>query len=259
MPDPKNILITGASSGIGEALAHDYAAPGVFLALGGRNAERLEKVANVCRLKGAEIETKTIDVTDAEGVRAWIEGVDGAHPLDLVVANAGVSGGRGVGGEGHEGATRIFQTNIQGTVNTVMPALERMVERPMPKHGLRGQIAIVSSLASFRGVPGAPAYGASKGAARLWGEALRGEMHKERIGVTVICPGFIRTRMTANNKFYMPMLMTADRAARIIRRGIGKDRSRVAFPFPLYFLVWFLGSLAPRFTDWMVRKSPKKE
>jgi short-subunit dehydrogenase len=137
-------------------------------------------------------------------------------------------------------------------IHTVHPAAERMRARK------RGQIAIMSSLAGFRGMPGAPAYSASKAASRSYGEALRGRLHRHNVGVTVICPGFIRTPMTDVNGFRMPLLMDADRAARLIRRGLARNRARIAFPSRLYALAWLLGVLPPSWTDPVLRRMPEK-
>ena len=122
-----------------------------------------------------------------------------------------------------------------------------------------GQIAIVSSLASFRGFPGAPAYSASKAAVRVWGEALRARHREDGIAVSVICPGFVVSRMTDRNLFPMPLLMTADRAARIIRRGLARNRGRIAFPWPTYFVSWLLGVLPPFLGDRLLKDAPRKE
>ena len=108
----------------------------------------------------------------------------------------------------------------------------------------RGQIAIVSSLAGYRGFPGAPAYSASKAAVKAWGEGLRGQLHRDGIEVSVICPGYVTTRMTAGNKFPMPMLMTAERAAGIIRRGLERNRGLIAFPLLMHWIAWMIGSAA---------------
>lgn len=252
VPEPGHILITGASSGIGAALAREYAATGRRLALTGRDAGRLAAVAEACRAQGAEVATQCLDVTEAAPLAAWIAAEDEARPLDLVIANAGISGGTGRGGESEAQARHIFQINVDGVLNTVQPALARMRPRG------RGQIALMSSLASFRGFPGAPAYCASKAAVRVWGEALRGELLHEGIGVSVICPGFVASPMTAVNDFRMPFLMPADRAARIIRRGLARNRARIAFPFPTYFSAWLLGGLSPALTDRLLARLPAK-
>ncbi len=250
--DPTNILITGASSGIGAALAKAYAAPGVRLALSGRNEARLTMVAGLCRGGGAEVTTALRDVTDAEAMAGWIAEVDQERPLDLVIANAGISAGTADGGEDRAQSAAVFAVNLDGVRNTVLPAIEAMQARG------RGQIAIMSSLAAFRGFPGAPAYCASKAAVRIWGEALRGHLAGDGVGVSVICPGFVRSRMTEVNDFPMPFLMDAERAAVIIRRGLARNRGRIAFPWPTYFWAWLLGVLPTALTDRLLRKMPKK-
>lgn len=249
---PKSILITGASSGIGEALALEYAAAGVRLALSGRSEKRLTRVADACRAKAATVDTIALNVADEHAMRQWIERVDSQAPLDLVIANAGISGGTSDGGEADAQARRIFAINVTGVLNTVLPVIPGMRGRRA------GQIAIMSSAASFRGFPGAPAYSASKAAVRAYGEALRGSLQADGIKVSVICPGFVRSRITRVNKFKMPLLMDADRAARIIRRGLAADKSRIAFPFPTYFTAWLAGTLPPSLTDPFFRNLPEK-
>ncbi|BBK37024.1 short-chain dehydrogenase [Allostella sp. ATCC 35155] len=246
------ILITGASSGIGAALALAYARPGATLALGGRDRERLAAVSAACRQRGATVATALVDVTDAAATAGWIAEADDRLPLDLVVANAGISAGTGDGGESEAQARRIFAVNLDGVLNTIHPAVARMRPRR------RGQIAIMSSLAGFRGFPGAPAYCGSKAAVRVLGEALRGELARDRIGVSVICPGYVESPMTAVNRFPMPLLMPADRAARIIRRGLDRNRARIAFPWPVYALVRLLAGLPVAWTDPILRRLPAK-
>lgn len=252
MHDPRSILITGASSGIGEALALAYARPGVFLALLGRDAVRLGTVAARCRQAGAEVDTATVDVTDAADLAACMTAVDSRQPLDLIVANAGISGGTARGHESLDQARAIFAVNVDGVVNTVMPLIGPMTRRR------RGQIAIMSSLASFRGFPGAPAYCASKAAVRVWGEALRGDLAPHGVEVSVICPGFVVSRMTAANDFHMPLLMPVERAARIIVRGLARNRSRIAFPWRLYAGSWLLAALPSVLADPILQRAPRK-
>ncbi len=249
---PNSILITGASSGIGEALALEYAGAGVRLALSGRSEKRLARVADACRAKAATVDTIALDVGDEHAMRQWIERADAQAPLDLVIANAGISGGTSGGGEADAQARRIFDINVTGVLNTVLPAIPGMRGRGA------GQIAIMSSAASFRGFPGAPAYSASKAAVRAYGEALRGSLRPDGIKVSVICPGFVRSRITRVNKFRMPLLMDADRAARIIRRGLAADKGRIAFPFPTYLTAWLAGTLPPSLTDPFFRNLPEK-
>ena len=252
MQNPAAIVITGASSGIGAALALAYAAPGVTLALTGRNAARLADVGAKCRAAGAVTEEGILDVTDAKAMKIWLRDFNARHPVDLLIANAGISAGTGGGGEPAAQARAIFAVNLDGVLNTVQPLLSPMRKRR------RGQIAIMSSLASFRGFPGAPAYCASKAAVRFWGEALRGDLWQSGLRVSVICPGYIVSNMTAANNFYMPMLMSAEQAAGIMKRGLEKGRARIAFPWPLYFLVWLIGALPPSWIDGLMRRLPKK-
>ncbi len=252
MKIPKNILITGASSGIGAALAIEYAHFGNNLYLSGRDAGRLKNVADSCLQRGAKVHTKILDVTDAIEMHKWIERVDAATPLDLVIANAGVSAG--MGGDGEDGAQvrRLFATNIDGVINTVQPVIPLMLKRKS------GQIAIMSSLAGIRALPSAPAYSASKACVRYYGEALRGVLLKDGVTVSVICPGYIDTAMTAVNQFPMPFIMSAPDAAHKIATSLARGRGRIAFPPMLYIPLWFISCLSPLLTDWVFARLPKK-
>ena len=233
------IVITGASSGIGEALALDYAAPGVALALTGRDAERLEAVATACRAKGATVVADTIDVTDRERFLPWLTEFDQAHPVDLVLANAGISIDKDNSSlDDFSIIRKTLDVNINGVLNTVEPLLPRMMERK------RGQIGIVSSLAGFIGLPYSASYNASKAAVRVWGESIRYVVKKDGIGVSVICPGFVVSRITTEAPFPMPFMMTSARASSIIRRGLALNRPRVAFPIGTKAAVW-LGTTLP--------------
>lgn len=252
MRDPRGIFITGASSGIGEALALHYAASGVRLLLTGRDAGRLADVATRCRARGAVVETTTIDVTDGPALAAWIRARDAEVPVDLVIANAGISAGSGGGVETEAQARAIFAVNLDGVLNSIHPLIPAMVARR------RGQIALMSSLASFRGMPGAAAYCGSKAAVRVYGEALRGDLAGQGVDVSVICPGFVVSRMTAVNRFPMPFLMDATRAASIIARGLAAGKGRVAFPFPTYAVSWLLGVLPPGLVDSLLARAPRK-
>ena len=247
----KSILITGASSGIGAALATEYAAEGVFLALTGRNGERLEAVGRNCERKGAQVVLKSMDITEREAVASWIVEVDDAHPIDLLVANAGISSGTAHAQERFDKVREIFAVNVDGVLNTVLPAIPRMQSRGA------GQIAIMSSIAGFRGLPGTSAYAAGKAAVKSWGEGLRGQLWADGIRVSVICPGYVVSSMTDTNQFPMPLIMPADKAARIIRKGLERNKSRIAFPCPMHFLVWLMQALPISWTDPLFRKLPK--
>lgn len=222
---PRHILITGASSGIGAALAEAYAAPGIKLALLARDETRARAVAETCRAKGAETAVLLADVTDGEVMHMAVTLVDDAEPLDLVIANAGIAAAT----SDHGGAAaRIFAVNVMGVVNTVEPLLPRFMQRR------RGHIALMSSLASFLPSPRAAAYSASKVAVRIWGEAMGVRLAPHNVRVSVICPGFIDTPLTQVNRFPMPMIMPADRAAALIKRRLDAGVARIAFPRAMY-------------------------
>lgn len=249
---PHSIMITGASSGIGEALALYYAAPGVTLFLSGRNDERLRAAAEACRQRGAMVEAQIVDVSQQGAMQDWINFANQKAPLDLVIANAGISGGTGDGGEDAAQVRQIFDVNVNGVLNTVLPCLPLMMARG------RGQIALMSSLASFSGWPGAPAYGASKGAVRLYGEGLRGAVAGSGVRINVICPGFVESRMTAVNDYAMPFLIDSPKAARIIARGLLQNRGRVAFPWPSYAIAVFVTLLPRGLADKILANLPRK-
>jgi len=248
--DPKTVLITGASSGIGKGLALNYAGAGRRLFLHGRDDERLDAVTRTCAAKGAAVEKRCLDVRDRDAMTAWIEGIDRETPLDLVIANAGVSG---FAGDEQDPLRWIFDINVNGVFNTVQPALPSMTERG------RGHIAIMSSLAGFRGMPQAPAYAASKAAVRSWGEGLRGKLAESGVAISVICPGFVKTPMTEDNPFPMMLLMDADQAATLIRRGLDRQAARIAFPFRLYALTRLFSALPPAFGDRLLQRFQGKE
>ncbi len=252
MKMPKTIVITGASSGLGLALAARYAGTGVTLHLQGRDNARLSAAAQHCRKLGAETHEKTLDVTDREAMSAWITGIDSATPIDLIIANAGISAGTGGGGETGAQARAILATNVDGVLNTIYPVIPAMIARK------RGQIALVSSLAGIRGLPSSPAYSASKASVRAYGEALRGWLSHSNVEVNVICPGYIKTPMTDVNDFPMPFLMDAEKAARIIQHGLERNRARIAFPRALYWPLWLISCLPTAWTDPFFSRLPAK-
>lgn len=251
-PMPKNIVITGASSGIGAALAVEYAAEGVQLGLLARNAERLAEVKAECEAKGASVSTASIDVAAREAMHDWLLDFDSKYPIDLLVANAGISSGSG-GGDEPDVTYRLFATNVDGVLNSVLPVAPLMVGRR------KGQIALVSSLAGIRGLPSAPAYSASKNAVRAYGEALRGKLGKDGVKVSVVCPGYVKTPLTDVNTFPMPFIMEAPKAAQVIRKGLARNRSRIAFPWQLYVPLWIMSSLSTALTDWFFARLPEKK
>jgi short-subunit dehydrogenase len=234
--DPRHILLTGASSGIGAALARRYARSGRRLSLLVRDVARGETVALDCRSAGAEVDCETGDVTNTSAIQEWVTRCDDRMPVDLVIANAGIGGKAVIAprtGETPATAALILSTNILGVTNTVIPILPRFVARG------RGQVAIMSSLAAYVALPNSPLYCASKAAVRVYGQGLRRLLAPSGVGVTVICPGFVATPMSASIPMRLPFLWTAERAARYIENGLARGRGEIVFPWPLAALARF--------------------
>ncbi|MEM6781655.1 MAG: SDR family NAD(P)-dependent oxidoreductase, partial [Pseudomonadota bacterium] len=236
------------------ALAEHYAADGITLYLTGRNVERLKEVEQICVQKGATVHAQTLDVTSKSDMFDFGADITNENPLDLVIANAGISGGTGSDpdGEPMHQAREIFDINLTGVLNTVEAVLPSMLKAK------KGQIALMSSLAGFSGWPGAPAYSASKGAVRLYGEALKGSVKDKGLKVSVICPGFIQTPMTSVNPYKMPFMIDATQAARIIATGLKKNKTRIAFPWPTYAFSGFFGLLPGWLGLLVLSKFPSK-
>jgi short-subunit dehydrogenase len=234
------VLITGASSGLGAALALAYAGPGVALGLVGRNEERLAATAAACRAAGAMVDAAAIDVADGPVLAAWLGAFDRAYPVELLIANAGIEAGPDPDspGEPLEMTEGQIATNLLGAVNTIAPLVPAMCERG------RGRIAAIASVAAFRGMPYNPGYCASKAGLRAYGEALRPRLAPRGVGVTVVCPGFFTSPMTDRWVGPTPFLVSGERAARRIKRGIDRGARRVSFPWPLVFGMRFC-DLAP--------------
>ncbi|SFK82186.1 SDR family NAD(P)-dependent oxidoreductase [Falsiroseomonas stagni] len=251
----RDVMITGATGGLGRALAEACAAPGVTLHLSGRDAARLDQVAAACVARGAAVSPAVLDVTDQAGMADWVAG---AGRLDLVVANAGVSGGTGGQTEPADQVQRIFATNLGGVLNTALPAMELMAAQAPGEGGVRGRIAVIASIAAFVAAPGAPAYCASKSAVQRWAEALDASEKARGIRLHAVCPGYIRTAMTARNPFPMPLLMTPERAAARTLAGIAAGRVRVAYPRRLYAVARVVGALPPSWRNAMMSVVPAK-
>lgn len=245
---PARIVITGASSGLGAALARLYARPGVTLRLTGRTEARLLQVALSCREAGAIVHAQAMDIADTATVGAWLAAQDG-EPVDLLIANAGTSGGPlpGSRSEGIELATRQVRTNLLGAMNVVEPLVPGMLARG------QGQIVLVSSIAGYRGLPYSPAYSASKAGVRMYGESLRALLSPAGIAVTVVCPGFFASPMTDRFKGGTPFLYSLEKTAALVKRGIDRRRSRISFPFPLVLGLRLADMIPPIFGDAIMR------
>jgi len=234
------VVITGASSGLGAALAASYAGPQTALGLIGRNQERLAATAAICRAAGADVDSAAIDVADGPALAAWLDAFDDAHPVELLIANAGISAGPDPDSPGEPASVtlRQIETNLLGAVHTIAPLVPRLCGRG------RGRIVAIASVAAYRGLPYSPGYSASKAGLRAYAEALRPRLAGYGVGVTVVCPGFFSSPMTDRWEGPTPFLQSGERAARHIKRGIDRGRSRIDFPWPLVLGMRFC-DLAP--------------
>lgn len=242
----KHVVITGASSGLGAALARRYARGGALLTLLGRDQQRLAAVAADCRHAGSEVATRTSDVTDQAAMQAHLVAADADRPIDLVFANAGVGGGAVIApveGESAALAARILEVNTVGAINTITPLAERFIARR------RGHFVVVSSVMAYLGVPEAPVYCASKAALRLYGHGMRRLLAPHDVAVTVVCPGFIDTPMSATLPFLAPFMISAEDAAQRIEKAVAQRRSEVVFPWQVRALAMTARLLPQRALD----------
>ncbi len=242
---PRHIVITGASGGIGQALAVSYARQGVVLGLVGRDQARLEACAKACRSLGAQVVVGVVDLRDAATTRSWIEAFDDRHSIDLLIANAGVASTLSMEGEweGIERTKWVVDTNLIGVMHTVEPAIARMRARRA------GQIGIVSSLAALRGMAISPAYCASKAALKAWGDSVRPILARDGIRVSMILPGFVRTPMSdvfPGDKLFM---WSPEKAARVIQRRLSAGHVQILFPAILSFGMRLLALLPTALAD----------
>lgn len=233
---PRRVFITGASSGLGAALARHYGIAGAQLGLTGRRREKLDAVC-------AELPAQTLacvaDVADAHAMRsAAAEFVDRFGLPDIVIGNAGVSSGNLTEfPEDADSFARMLHTNVLGLCHTFQPFVAPMRERGS------GTLVGIGSVAGVRGLPGAGAYSASKAAARVYLESLRVELHGTGVKVVTLAPGYIATPMTAVNPYPMPFILSVDDAAARIAHVIARGRRHAVVP-------WQMG-VAARVLDWL--------
>ncbi len=242
-------MITGASSGLGAALAREYATPGRNLVLAARRPDLLRKVEQECVARSANVYWKQIDIRDAGEVEAWLEEMERTAPIDLFVANAGIFSGHGADGqmEDPEDISEQITTNLLGTISTTTAVARRMKKRG------RGHIAMVSSLAALQPLADAPVYSASKAGIMAYGDALREYLAEDNITVSTIFPGHIATAQTAVHAGALYGALTAQYAAQIIRKRLEHRQTFIAFPRRMQWIIQ-LGRLLPwRMRAWANR------
>jgi len=246
---PSSVLITGATGAIGAALAEVYAEPGITLFLQGRDATRLSEVAALCQTRGARVQTHVVDLADAVSLADWLHELEDQDPVDLVIANAGINTHVAHDGaaERWEDVEALLAVNVRSTMALVHAVLPGMRRRGT------GQIALISSLAAYFGLPVTPSYCASKAALKAYGEALRGWLAPEGIQINVVMPGYVDSAMCRAMPGPKPFLWPPDRAARRIRRGLARNQARITFPFPLNLGTWLLSVIHPAVSQYILR------
>lgn len=246
---PGSVLITGASSGIGRALALAYAAPGVRLALIGRDPARLAAAAAAARAQGADVAAGTVDVRDRAAMAAWIGEADAAAPIDLAIANAGITTGLGPRDltEDPEAVRAIIATNLIGVLNTAEPLIGPMCGRG------RGQIAFVGSIAGLHGLSYSPAYCLTKSAVHAYAESIRPRLEARGVVVSLIVAGFVKTPLNDSIAAIKPGEISDAQAAALIKRGLARGKATIAFPTFLYALAMLGRFLPARLYDRIMR------
>ncbi len=244
-----NILITGASGGIGGELARSYATSGNHLGLIGRNVSRLNEISSQCKSLGASVTTGQLDITDKTALKAWIEEFDRAHPVNIAIANAGILSTIDSSlNESLNSIDEILCVNFISTLNTIHLVLEGMKKRQS------GHVVIISSLSAYRGMPYFPAYSASKSALNTYFEATRGLLRKNGIFTTIICPGFVDTPMISALPVPSILKTHPERAARRIKKAIDRKQHVLDFPFHHRIGMKLLDLMPSRFVDWVMLK-----
>jgi short-subunit dehydrogenase len=247
----RRVFITGASTGIGEALARHYAGPDTTLGLFARRRELLEALA--AKLPGKSA-VYAGDIGDTAALAAAAKDFLGRFGApDLVIANAGISvGTRGDELPDVEKLQRVLTVNVTGLAATLAAFA------PAMKQAGRGTLCGIASVAGFRGLPGAGAYSASKSAAITWLEALRTELYGCGVSVVTICPGYIDTPMTQVNRYRMPFIISADDAAKRFARAIAAKRRLVVIPWQMALVSTLLRLVPNWLYDRMAARAPRK-
>ena len=248
---PLKVFITGASSGIGQALAEHYAKEGAILGLVARRADILSKLQDSL---SAETALYALDVRDPNALEsAARDFISRFGPPDIVIANAGVSAGTLTENKDDLNTFKgVIDINLLGMVHTFQPFIASM------KQAGKGSLVGIASVAGIRGLPGAGAYSASKAAVIAYLESLRVELSLDGINVTTIAPGYIKTPMTDINQYPMPFLMAPDVAAKKFAHAIFKKKRFIVIPWQMGCLTRLMRLLPPWLWDYMMKHAPRK-
>lgn len=236
----KTILLTGASSGIGEGIALAIAARGAKVGLLARRREMLDGLAERCKSAGGEAVPLPADVADANAVAEAAENLRNTFgPIDIMIANAGIGGNNAETRDlVPDAVKKVIDINLLGAANSVHVVLPQMLERGS------GQLVAISSLAGFRGLPKSAAYSASKAGMTAFFESVRLDVQDRGVNVTIIQPGFIKTPLTAGRESKMPFLMELNDAVPYFLDAIERKKKFAAFPWQLATIVR-LGKIMP--------------
>jgi NAD(P)-dependent dehydrogenase (short-subunit alcohol dehydrogenase family) len=247
---PQTLLITGASSGIGRALALEYARGGTRMALCARRVAELDAVAAQVRELGGDALTMPLDATDPAAVTEAVRRADRElGSLDMVIANAG-RGDTKLGTRlTWDDVAPVIDLNVRGAMATLVAAIPVFLAQQ------RGQLVGVSSLAGLRGLPTSAAYSASKAALSTFLESLRIDLAPAGIRVTDVQPGFVATPINQDATHPTPFMWPVDRAARHVARRLESAPAVIAFPWPLAFATRFARVLPAWLYDWAMRSS----
>ena len=230
-----HVIITGASSGIGEALAREMARRGHSVGLIARRADKLLELAASIADEGGEAAVAAADVCDAEALAQAISQLEQSlGPCAILVANAGIGGATNAKDLDLQVVRQTFEVNLMGAVHAAHAVLPGMLARD------RGQLVVVSSIAALRGLPGSAPYSSSKAAVSTFWESLRVDLHDTNVGCTTIHPGFVKTPLTEGKDFVMPFRVDPDQAARWMADAIARRDRHFTFPWPMRLVSWLM-------------------
>ena len=238
------VVITGATGGIGKALAIEYASPKFFLILLGRNDSALYEVVRRCELLGAQVQPYSLDLSETEAVSELSDVISQKYTIDLLISNAGITNSVKDGKvEDWIDIERLLSVNLTGAIAITHAVMQDMQRRK------EGHIAYVSSLGAYYGMPLTPSYCASKAGLKAYAEAMRGLLAADSVSVSLITPGFVKTALSDQFPGSKPFMLSSQSAAKRIKKGLDKKRKVITFPLLLSFGMRLLSILPAPIAD----------